>query len=172
MKKLLTEKFFNRNVLEVAPALLGKYLVRRIGKKKISMMITEVEAYDGVNDKACHAHKGRTARTEIMFGPSGYWYVYLCYGMYWMLNVVTCPKDYPAAVLIRGTNEISGPGRITRALAVDKTMNTLRVSPKTGLWIEDSGVKINPVHIKKTPRIGVSYAGTWAKKPWRFYVSF
>ena len=169
MQKVLSKEFFERPVTKVAEDLLRKYLVRRVGKSEIALMIIEVEAYDGPNDRACHANKGKTKRTEPMYGQAGHFYVYLCYGMYWMLNVVTGPKNYPAAVLIRGTKEVSGPGRLTKYLKINKKLNALRASPKTGLWFEDRGMKVNKKDIQKTPRIGVSYAGPkWSKKPYRF----
>ncbi|MBI2035602.1 MAG: DNA-3-methyladenine glycosylase [Candidatus Liptonbacteria bacterium] len=102
MKKILKKPYFQKSTVVVARNLLGKFLVRRIKGKEIAAMITEVEAYDGFKDKASHAHRGKTARNAVMFGEAGVWYVYLTYGMHWMLNVVTGPKDYPAAVLIRG----------------------------------------------------------------------
>ncbi|HTW96464.1 MAG TPA: DNA-3-methyladenine glycosylase, partial [Candidatus Methylomirabilis sp.] len=101
-KKILKEKFFTRPTLLVARDLLGKFLVRKIGKKEVAVMITEVEAYDGPKDLASHASRGMTDRNAIMFGAGGYFYVYLCYGMYEMLNIVTGPKNYPAAILLRG----------------------------------------------------------------------
>lgn len=201
MKKILGQNFFNRNTLVVAEDLIGKFLVRKIGKKEIAAMIIETEAYDGEHDKASHAHKGKTERTKVMFGPAGYLYVYLCYGMYWMLNVVTGEKDYPAAVLIRAvtfspiqnvgrrTSNIlneppikdwrassqsdrillcDGPGKLTRYFKIDKDLNVKRASVAAGLWFEDRGVKISRRDIERAPRIGVSYAKEWAKKPYRF----
>jgi DNA-3-methyladenine glycosylase len=166
---VLPAAFFDRPVLEVAPDLLGKYLVRRMGGEDIALMITEVEAYDGPEDLACHARAGKTARTEVMFGPPGQWYVYLIYGMYWMLNIVVEKEGYPAAVLIRGTKEVIGPGRLTEKLQIDKTLNNLPASPESGLWIEDRGIVVPSEYIQKTPRIGVDYAGpVWATKPYRF----
>ncbi len=131
-------------------------------------MITEVEAYDGSKDKASHASRGKTERNKAMFGEAGNWYVYFTYGMHWMLNIVTGPKDYPAAILIRGTDKISGPARITKYLKIDKKFNAKPANKKTGLWTEDRGVKINPSMIKRGKRIGVAYAGEWADKPYRF----
>jgi DNA-3-methyladenine glycosylase len=131
-------------------------------------MITETEAYDGPHDKACHAHKGRTGRTEVMFGEAGHWYVYFVYGMHHMLNMVTGPIGYPAAVLIRGVEHINGPGKVTKELSIYKDLNTKKAVRENGLWIEDRGVIIDPVHILRTPRIGVTYAGEWAQKPYRF----
>ena len=155
----------------VARELLGKYLVRRYRGRELAYLITETEAYDGPHDLACHAARGRTGRTEVMFGPAGHWYVYLCYGIHWMLNIVTGPTEYPAAVLIRGVEGISGPGRVTRALHVTHTLNTKPATPTSHLWIEDRGIVIPNTHIEQTPRIGVAYAGTWAHKPLRFVLT-
>lgn len=171
MKKVLTQKFFERPALKVAPELLGKYLCvsnslrRRTSKCYI---VTEVEAYVGPKDKASHASRGRTARNAPMFGEAGRWYVYFTYGTHWMLNIVTGPKDYPAAVLIRGVENISGPARLTKMLKIGKIFNTKKAVKKTGLWIEDRGIKIKSSKIKAASRIGVDYAGAWAKKPYRF----
>lgn len=169
MKKVLMNAFFQRPAPEVAPDLIGKYLVRDIKGVQEAYMITEVEAYEGTDDRASHASKGRTKRTEVMFGPAGRWYVYLIYGMYEMLNVVTGSDGHPSAVLIRGVEGISGPGRLTKRFAITRDFNTKRAGKETGLWIEDRGVVIDSGHIKKTTRIGVDYAGpVWAKKEWRF----
>jgi len=153
----------------VAKKLLGKYLVRRLGKKEIALMITEVEAYDGHKDKASHASRGKTKRNYPMFGPAGHFYVYLTYGMHWMLNIVTGEKDYPAAILIRGVGNLNGPGKLTKFLKIDKRFNGKKAEKKTGLWFEDRGIKIKERDIKKAPRIGVLYAGPiWSKKHYRF----
>lgn len=172
MRKILNKNFFNRSTLKVAKNLLGKLLVRRNGNKKTALIITEVEAYDGPNDKASHASYGLTLRNKVMFGKAGNWYVYFTYGMHWMLNIVTGPKDYPAAILIRETDKIGGPARITKFLKIDKKFNGLPADKKTGLWIEDRGVKIKPLQIKRGRRIGVDYAGKWANKPYRFSLKF
>lgn len=169
MRKVLGKIFFEKDALNVAENLLGKYLVRKIGNKKISLKINEVEVYDGFEDKASHAHKGRTERNKVMFGEAGNWYVYLVYGMHNMLNVVTGEKDYPAAILIRGAGDISGPGKLTKFLKVDRKLNGKRASVKTGLWFEDGGEETGKKIIKRTSRIGVNYAGpVWAKKDYRF----
>lgn len=135
--------------------------------------ITETEAYHGPEDKACHASKGRTGRTEVMFGPAGRWYVYLCYGVHEMLNLVTGPEDWPAAVLIRGIEGASGPGRVTRALGIGRAFNGARAERKRGggaaLWIEEPDIVVPESEIVDGPRVGVDYAGPeWAGKPWRF----
>lgn len=129
-------------------------------------MITETEAYHGEDDLACHASKGRTKRTAVMFGPPGRWYVYFIYGMYEMLNIVTGPGSYPSAVLIRGVEGFDGPGKLTRGLMIRGTINAKIAGKATGVWIEDRGMR--PLKIKRGPRVGVAYAGKWAKKPWRF----
>lgn len=168
-KQIIKKTFFERNSVIVAEQLLGKFLARRIGEKKISLMITETEAYEGFEDKASHASRGKTTRNAPMFGPGGVWYVYFTYGMHWMLNVVCGKKDYPAAVLIRGVEGINGPARLTKFLKVNKKFNGAKAAPKTGLWLEDGGIKIKPAEIKKLPRIGVDYAGpVWTKKRYRF----
>lgn len=172
MRKVLGKKFFERDTLVVARELLGKYLVRRLCGKEIAHMITEVEAYDGFEDKASHAHRGQTERNAPMFGTAGRWYVYLVYGMYEMLNIVTGTHGYPAAVLIRGTSEVSGPGRLTKLLKITRAQNGQRAIGETRLWIEDRGIAVHDSGIKKTPRIGVDYAGEkWAKKKYRFVLA-
>lgn len=171
--KILKKEFFERPTLVVARNLLGKFLCTAQGKYKI----IEVEAYDGPYDKASHAHKGKTARNEPMFGSAGVWYVYFTYGMHYILNIVTGPKDYPAAVLIRGIQSLSfpvakldGPAKLTRFLKINKKFNNKLATKKTGLWIEDKGVKIKKSQIKTSPRIGVSYAEEWKDKHYRFYL--
>ncbi|MDO8536683.1 MAG: DNA-3-methyladenine glycosylase [bacterium] len=173
MTKLLTPRFFNRPALVVAKDLLGKFLVRRVGKRTISAMIVETEAYVGPQDKASHASRGRTPRTEIMFGKPGNFYIYFTYGMHWMLNVVTEREGYPAAVLIRAGitaagKHINGPARLTKFLKIDKKLNGLPANKKSGLWFEDRGVKIKSSQIIAGKRIGVDYAGKWAKKHYNF----
>lgn len=121
----LGKKFFTQNTNRVARALIGKNMVFDYGKR--ACRITETEAYRGFDDKACHASKGRTERNKVMFGPAGRLYIYLIYGIYYMLNIVTEEKDFPAAVLIRGLDplkgieaDLSGPGKLTRELEITK----------------------------------------------------
>jgi DNA-3-methyladenine glycosylase len=169
MSKKLTETFFQRDVLLVAPELIGKTLVRKFpddSEKKL--LITEVEAYRGTEDLACHASKGKTPRTKIMFGEGGHVYVYLIYGMYWMLNIVTGKENDASAVLIRGVENISGPGRVGKALQLDKSFYGEKLMNSTRIWIEDPGIKVK---IATSPRIGIDYAGEpWVSKPWRFVI--
>ncbi|HEY6085047.1 MAG TPA: DNA-3-methyladenine glycosylase [Nitrospira sp.] len=173
--KVLPQRYFNRPTLTVARGLLGKYLVRQNGKEAVAGKIIEVEAYVGPQDKACHASKGRTARTDVLFGPPGISYVYLIYGMYHCLNVVTERAEFPAAVLIRAIEVegelIDGPGRLCRALRIDRSLNRHDLTQGTGLWFEDRGTTIRAGMIGTFPRIGVDYAGQWARKPWRFRLS-
>lgn len=168
--KSLPHSFFNRRTLKVAEDLIGKYLVRKIGNKIIREKITETEAYVGEHDLACHTSRGKTKRNEVMFREAGTIYVYFTYGMHWMLNIVTEEKGCGTAVLIRGTENISGPARLTKALKVDKGLNGKKLGRKVGLWVEeDLKTKNSKLKIVRTPRIGVSYAGQdWSEKPYRF----
>jgi len=167
--EILKGDFFRRKTTAVAQELLGKFLVRKTKMQELACMITEVEAYDGFADKASHAHRGKTMRNEVMFGPPGYWYIYLVYGMHQMLNIVTGEEGYPAAILIRAVEGMSGPGRVTKLLAIDHSLNKKPAERASGLWIEDRGVVIPKHAIEKTPRIGVAYAGPeWSQKPYRF----
>jgi len=172
MQKRIDRAFFRRDVLEVAPDLLGKYLVMLSqNEEKEIFTITETEAYRGGDDLACHASKGRTARTEVMFGDGGFLYMYLIYGMHWMMNVVTSVEENPQAVLIRGLREASGPGRLTRLLGLDKQYNgeDLVNSGRIGIYhseISESGVFPS---YTTGPRVGIDYAGEpWKSMDWRF----
>ncbi len=174
MRRAVTAKSLQaRRTVALARALVGKVLVRRQADGAVSRhRITEVEVYDGEKDLACHASKGRTKRTEVLYGPAGIWYVYLCYGVHEMLNLVTGPVDYPAAVLIRGVEGINGPGRLTKRLGIGRQLNNAAASRASGLWIEDDGFKVPRGALRTSARIGVDYAGpVWARKPWRFYLA-
>lgn len=172
MQKVLGDEFFDRSTLLVAKELLGKYLVRKTGEiGTVAYLITETEAYDGFGDKASHASRGQTPRNTPMFGKAGTIYVYFTYGMHWMLNIVCGKETYPAAVLIRGAGGVDGPARLTKTLGIDRRLNTRRLSKNVGLWIEDRGTLVAQADIETTPRVGVAYAGAWAKKPWRFVLT-
>jgi DNA-3-methyladenine glycosylase len=160
--------FFDRDVLAVAPDILGKVLVRDFGKgETLRLTISEVEAYRGEDDLACHASKGRTRRTEVMYDRGGKVYVYLIYGMYWLLNFVAGPQDQPQAVLIRGSLEIQGPGRIGRALKLDRSFYGEDLTTSNRLWLENGVLPSSPYSV--SPRIGVGYAGPeWSIIPWRY----
>lgn len=172
MSNVLTQSYFTRPTLIVARSLIGKYLIRENGRGTIAGKIVEVEAYIGEEDKACHASKGRTARTEVLFGPPGMSYVYLIYGMYHMLNVVTERPDFPAAVLIRAIEVdgelIDGPGKLCRELGIDRSLHRVDLTQGRAIWFEDRGQRVPRNQVGTFPRIGVDYAGLWAKKPWRF----
>jgi DNA-3-methyladenine glycosylase len=159
--------FFLRDVLEVAPDLIGKTLVRKFDDGTIrQFIITETEAYRGMEDLACHASKGRTPRNEVMFREGGIVYVYFIYGMYWMLNVVTGREGDASAVLIRGLDDISGPGRVGKLLHLDRSFYAEDLFVSQRIWIEDSE-KVVPYI--SSPRIGIKYAGEpWVSMPWRF----
>lgn len=166
-KSRISSEFFKRDVLEVAPALLGKLLVRQFNDgRTMASRITEVEAYRGKDDLACHASKGRTQRTEIMFGPGGKVYVYLVYGMHWMLNFVTGEQDIPQAVLLRGVESVSGPGRLSREFGITGEFYGEDLVDSKRIWLEDFE---DPDEVIATSRIGIDYAGEyWASRPWRY----
>jgi len=166
----LTSAFFNRDVLTVAPELLGKNLVRKFSDGTYKhFLITEVEAYRGEEDLACHASKGRTPRTEVMYWQGGYIYVYLIYGIHCMLNFVTAPEGNPQAILIRGLDDTIGPGRVSKLLGVTKNLNQTSLLNSKELWVED---KLKKASYTTAPRIGIDYAGEfWKNKPWRFILS-
>ena len=170
--KILSRSYFNRPTVQVARSLIGKYLVRVIDGRMLAGKIIEVEAYVGSEDKACHASKGRTRRTDVMFGPAGVAYVYLIYGMYHCLNVVTEREEFPSALLIRAIELdgklIDGPGRLCRAMQIDLSLNRADLTMGESLWFEDRGASVKRGNVGAHPRIGVDYAGVWAKKPWRF----
>ncbi|HLN72434.1 MAG: DNA-3-methyladenine glycosylase [Methylococcaceae bacterium] len=168
MSNRLSLNFFLQGALEMAPQLLGKILVRQYEDGRIERYrINETEAYCGIEDLASHASKGRTSRTDVMFEQGGTVYVYLIYGMYWMLNIVAGKEHTPEAVLIRGVEGVVGPGRVGRLLKLDRTFYGEDLATSSRIWIE----KGEPVlDIKTSKRVGVDYAGPdWAEKPWRFY---
>jgi DNA-3-methyladenine glycosylase len=166
----IDREFYIRDVLEIAPALLGTRLVMFNPETgPVSSIITETEAYRGEEDLACHVSRGRTARTEIMYHEGGVLYIYLIYGIHWMLNIVTGPLNEPQAVLIRGVRGISGPGRLTRTLGIDKSFYAEDLTTSSRIWLEHGPGEIS---YSSTPRIGVDYAGTpWKDKPWRFLLT-
>jgi DNA-3-methyladenine glycosylase len=165
----ISRDFYIRDVLEVAPDIIGKSLVmRQKDGSFVGYLLTDVEAYQGHEDKACHASKGKTPRTEVMYREGGHLYVYLIYGMYWMLNIVTGTEGNPQAVLIRGVADISGPGRTSRKLAIDRSFYGEDLVTSGRIWLEDNGIVSG---YKTGPRIGIDYAGEyWKSVPWRFYL--
>jgi DNA-3-methyladenine glycosylase len=164
----LKREFYIRDVLILAPDLLGKKIVRIIKDKRFEYYITEVEAYRGTEDLACHASKGRTRRTEAMYLDGGHVYMYFIYGMYWMFNIVASEAGTPQAVLIRSLKGINGPGRLSRELQLDKGLYGEYLVTSNRLWIEN-GREVNK--IKTSPRIAVDFAGDyWEKMEWRFFV--
>ena len=167
----LTPAFFDRPADRVARELLGASLVVRAADGRLTRhVVFETEAYLGGHDLACHGSRGKTKRNATMFGPAGRWYVYLCYGMHWMLNIVTGGEGVPAAVLIRGGGQHVGPGRLTKALGIDRSFDGQPASRRAGLWLEAGEIAVPRRLIERTPRIGVGYAGEWAEKPLRFVV--
>lgn len=188
--KPLPESFYARDTVEVARDLIGKTLVRREGKSQISGMIIETEAYRGEEDLACHCRAGRTPRTEVMYGPAGRAYVYLIYGMYWLLNIVTEGDGKPGAVLIRAIeplegveiiasrrkgqdrkNWTDGPGKLSRALNIQEDLNGLNITSSAAPLFVAEGMAIQPEVIQSGPRVGLeSVPEPWRGKAWRFKV--
>lgn len=195
--KRLRRSFYTRNTLVVAKDLLGKYIVRKIGNKEIVGRIIETEAYIGPRDKASHAWRGRrTPRNEAEYLAGGHIYIYLVYGMHWQCNITTAKKNMPECVLIRALEPIfvpktrdqnadmgikqrssalsqiaNGPGKLCRYLKLDKSFYGEDVTKSKRIWIEDRGDKISSTQIKRSPRIGIDYAGPyWSSRKWRFYL--
>jgi len=188
---ILPQKFYNRNVVQVAKDLLGMRLVRNFDSSYVSGIICETEAYDGISDLACHARVGKTPRTAVMFGPAGRAYVYFTYGMHWCFNVVAGEENYAAAVLIRaiipeqgldiianrrpGVDQkqwTNGPAKLTKALMIDKLQNEVDLTvSQSGLWIE-KGIEVNADDIQCGPRVGIERTPEpWRSKPWHFWIA-
>jgi len=182
----LGRDFYARDTLKVARELLGKRLVRVIDGERLSGLIVETEAYIGEEDRACHASRGRTPRTEVMYGPPGHAYIYFIYGMYHCLNVVTDGVGFPAAVLIRGIQPeesveymrrnrrfppegelTNGPGKLCQALAIDRSLNGLDLCQSDLLFIEETRA-VDPGEIEVTPRIGIRTDERAKRRLWRF----
>ncbi len=163
----LGREFFLRDALEVAPELVGKTLVSSLpGAQERRLVITETEVYRGVEDSACHAHRGRTKRTEMLYRPGGAVYVYLCYGIHWLLNVITGPEDFPQGVLIRACEGFEGPGKLTKYLGITGAQNGIDICSSPRLRIEDEGRMVN---ITTDKRVGIAYAEEADRERlWRF----
>ncbi|HTC15567.1 MAG TPA: DNA-3-methyladenine glycosylase [Steroidobacteraceae bacterium] len=167
--------FFDQSVLTVARALIGMHLLHDDGRRLRAGRIVETEAYRGPQDLAAHSARGRTARTEVMYGPGGHAYVYFIYGVWNCLNVVTGPAGVPHAVLLRALEPLDGlrartwgPGLLCRALHIDRRLNGIDLRGAR-LWLERAPRGAPPARIARATRIGVDYAGAWAARPWRFF---
>jgi DNA-3-methyladenine glycosylase len=187
---LLLPSFFDREVVEVARALLGMRLVRLLDGTRTGGIIVEAEAYRGEEDMACHARHGLTPRTAVMYGLPGRAYVYFTYGIHWMLNCVAGVEGYPAAVLVRAIQPLegleiiaarrkgrpeaiwcNGPGKLTQALAIDGSLNGIDLTTTAGsLWIE-AGTPVPDEQVIIGPRVGINgVPEPWLSKPWRFRI--
>ncbi len=167
-KKIISREFFYRPATELAPALLGKLLCANIDGRLQKLRITETEAYCGESDTACHAHKGRTKRTATLYEKGGNAYIYLCYGIHHLLNVVAGEEGVPHAVLIRGVEGFDGPGKLTKAMGITTALNGEDMLTSAALWLEDDGRTCDYV---ATPRIGIDYATEeYRNMPWRYVV--
>ncbi len=164
---ILGKEYFSAPATVIAPDLLGKLLCRRTENGVIKARITETECYFGEDDTACHAHKGKTERTKPMYESGGITYVYLCYGIHSLLNIVTGDKGHPEAVLIRGVEGATGPGRATKLLGISLKDNALPLSEDSGIWIEDDGAK--KPKFDRLARVGIDYASKRDReRKWRF----
>jgi DNA-3-methyladenine glycosylase len=176
----LTRASFNLPTLRVARGLLGKFIVRRHRGRRLAAMITEVEAYRGPRDRASHAFGGRrTARVEPLYADGGTAYVYLVYGIHWLLNFSTAGAGTPEGVLIRGVltadaakpRLVAGPGRVTAYLRIDRRLDHVDATQSAVMWLEDRGIRVAPSRIMTGPRVGIDYAGAyWAARRWRFWI--
>ncbi|MFH1841483.1 MAG: DNA-3-methyladenine glycosylase [Candidatus Nealsonbacteria bacterium] len=174
----LNRAFYIQPTLEAAKNLLGKYVVRKIGKKKLFGKIIETEAYIGPQDKASHAYKGKiTPRNKVEYLIGGKIYIYLVYGMYWQFNITTSGEGRPECVLIRALDSnlkdlTSGPGKLCKYLKLNKSFYAEDLVKSKKIWLEDRGERISQSKIVATKRIGIDYAGVyWASKKWRFVLN-
>lgn len=184
---IINRKFYERDTLKVARDILGCFIVREYRGKIWRALITETEAYVGEKDLACHASRGRTPRTEVMYGQPGHAYIYMIYGMYHCLNIVTEKKDFPAAVLIRGMRifsplpegrcpegaegrELNGPGKLCKFLHIDRKLNQWDLTKGEKLWLELRDPKIKLPRIQKSKRVGIDYAQHCREYLWRFSI--
>ena len=165
---ILERSYFTSPATLLAPDLIGKILCRKTENGVICARITETECYFGEEDTACHAHKGKTERTKTMYEEGGITYVYLCYGMHFMLNIVTGPKDHPEAVLIRGVEGANGPGRTTKLMQITTKDNGLSLTEEKGIWLEEDGLKFDSIALS---RVGIDYASEEDRnRPWRYII--
>lgn len=166
--KRLTRTYFQQPATELAPDLIGKLLCRRTSEGVLKYRIMETECYYSEEDTACHASKGKTERTKVLYEKGGTAYVYLCYGMHCLFNVVTGKEGFPEAVLIRGVEGYNGPGKLTKAMQIDRSLNGVDMTTSKELWIEDDGVR--PSH-KAAKRVGIDYATEeYRNILWRYLV--
>jgi len=180
MAKRLLRRFYCQPTLEVTKKLLGKYIVRKVGSRKLIGRVVETEAYLGPQDKASHAYGGKvTPRNRAEYLKGGHIYIYLVYGMYWQMNISTFEEGKPECVLIRALepvgkfdkNVANGPGKLCRWLKLNKSFYGEDLTKSKRIWLEDWGEKVRPRQITATKRIGIDYAGLyWANKKWRFYI--
>lgn len=166
--KRLKKDFYDLDAVTAAPLLLGKLLCRKIEDKILKVKITETECYFGENDTACHAYKGKTNRTKILYERGGKAYIYLCYGIHYLLNIVTGAEGIPQAVLIRGIEKYNGPGKLTKYLKINKNLNGENLITSDKIWLEDNESICDFI---ASPRVGIDYATEeYRNKLWRFLI--
>ena len=163
---IIQQEFYSQSAAELAPQLLGKLLCRNIAGNTVKLRITETECYCGEEDTACHAHKGKTQRTKTLYSQGGIAYIYLCYGIHYLFNVVSGAEGFPEAVLLRGVEGYNGPGKLTKALCIDKSLEGDILYLSQNLWLEDDGVH---AQYSTAPRVGIDYAAQKDRDiHWRF----
>jgi DNA-3-methyladenine glycosylase len=166
---VFNKAFFERDCLDVAPDLVGKIIAHKIGDEVIKLRISETEAYRGEEDTACHAHIGRTPRTEVLYMEAGTIYVYLCYGVHYLLNIITEKENIPQGVLIRACVEAEGPGKLTKKLKITKELNKQSIINNPEIWLEDDGMIVELDYDK---RVGIDYADEVDRnRLWRYKLS-
>ncbi|NSW53405.1 MAG: DNA-3-methyladenine glycosylase [Anaerolineae bacterium] len=190
--RILPRAFYDRPVLEVARDLLGQVLVHEFNGQVLRTCILETEAYDGEDDQACHARRGKTPRVVPMYEEAGHAFIYFTYGMHWLLNAVTGAVGYPAAVLIRAAYPLQGltqmaqnragqpfahwcdgPAKLTRALAIDGSLNTCDLCQANSPLRIETGWELPQEWVRRSPRIGIDYAGEpWRSLPWRLDIPY
>lgn len=169
MAKRLGRRVLSQSAVVLAPELLGKLLCRRTKQGILKYRIMETECYYGEEDTACHASRGKTERTKVLYGKGGTAYVYLCYGIHCLFNVVSGREGHPEAVLIRGVTDYNGPGKLTRAMNIDRSLNEVDMTDSKEIWIEDDGEKPDYITAK---RVGIDYATEeYRDILWRFIVN-
>ena len=167
---ILGKEYFSAPATTLAKDLIGKLLCKMVDGEVVRRRIVETECYFGEEDTACHAHRGRTARTEPMYKAGGITYVYLCYGIHALLNIVTGVAEHPEAVLIRGVEGAVGPGRAAKRMGIVMADNAMPLSPESGIWIEDDGAR--PPKCKRLPRVGIDYATKRDReRKWRYVMA-
>ena len=169
MRKKLDKNFYQSDALQIAPKLLGKLLCRDINGEIFRQRIMEIEIYRGEEDTACHARFGKTNRSKIMYEAGGIAYIYMIYGLHFLLNIVSGPQNFPQAILIRSTENFNGPAKLTKALQIDKNLNGESLIGNK-IWLESDNFIVKKY--ETLPRIGINYADDYYRNiRWRYKIN-